>query len=37
MNTSEAGLKLIRSFEGLRLKAYRCQAGIWTSLLPPFC
>ena len=30
MNTSDAGLKLIRSFEGLRLKAYRCPAGIWT-------
>jgi lysozyme len=30
MNTSEAGLKLIRQFEGLRLKAYRCPAGIWT-------
>ena len=30
MNTSEAGLKLIKSFEGLRLKAYRCPAGIWT-------
>ncbi len=30
MNTSEAGLKLIKQFEGLRLKAYRCPAGIWT-------
>ena len=30
MKTSEAGLKLIRQFEGLRLKAYRCPAGIWT-------
>jgi lysozyme len=30
MKTSEAGLKLIRSFEGLRLKSYRCPAGIWT-------
>ncbi len=30
MNTSDAGLKLIRQFEGLRLKAYRCPAGIWT-------
>jgi lysozyme len=30
MNTSEAGLKLVKSFEGLRLKAYRCPAGIWT-------
>ena len=30
MNTSEAGLKLIKQFEGLRLKSYRCPAGIWT-------
>ena len=30
MNTSDSGLKLIRSFEGLRLKTYRCPAGIWT-------
>jgi lysozyme len=30
MNTSEAGLKLIKQFEGVRLKAYRCPAGIWT-------
>jgi lysozyme len=30
MKTSEAGLKLIRQFEGLRLRAYRCPAGIWT-------
>ena len=30
MKTSDAGLKLIRQFEGLRLKAYRCPAGIWT-------
>jgi lysozyme len=30
MNTSEAGLKLIKQLEGLRLKAYRCPAGIWT-------
>ena len=30
MNTSEADLKLIRQFEGLRLKTYRCPAGIWT-------
>ena len=27
---NQAGLDLIKSFEGLRLKAYRCPAGIWT-------
>ena len=27
---SERGLKLIQSFEGLRLKAYRCEAGKLT-------
>ena len=25
-----AGLALLKSFEGLRLKAYRCPAGVWT-------
>ncbi len=30
MNTSPAGLDLIRSFEGLRLSAYQDQRGIWT-------
>ena len=30
MKTSDAGLKLIMQFEGLRLKAYRCPAGVWT-------
>lgn len=30
MVTSENGLKLIKSFEGLRLTAYRCPAGKWT-------
>src|SRR5687767_15022309 len=25
-----AGLALLKEFEGLRLKAYRCPAGIWT-------
>lgn len=30
MKISDAGLKLTRSFEGLKLKAYRCPAGIWT-------
>ena len=30
MQTSSNGLALIQSFEGLRLKAYRCPAGVWT-------
>jgi lysozyme len=30
MKTNEAGLALIRQFEGCRLKAYKCPAGIWT-------
>lgn len=30
MKTSEAGLALIRKFEGCVLKAYRCPAGVWT-------
>jgi lysozyme len=30
MKTSDAGLKLIMQFEGLRLKAYLCPAGVWT-------
>lgn len=30
MKISEAGLKLIMQFEGLRLRAYRCPAGVWT-------
>ncbi len=25
-----AGIALIKDFEGLRLKSYRCQAGLWT-------
>ncbi len=25
-----AGLSLIKKFEGLRLKAYKCPAGVWT-------
>lgn len=28
--TTQAGIDLIKSFEGCRLKAYRCPAGIWT-------
>lgn len=27
---NQAGLDLIKSFEGLRLAAYRCPAGVWT-------
>jgi lysozyme len=30
MHISEEGLDLIRRFEGLRLDAYRCPAGVWT-------
>lgn len=30
MNTSQEGLALIRKYEGLELKAYRCPAGVWT-------
>lgn len=30
MRTSEAGLALIRTHEGLRLKSYLCPAGKWT-------
>ena len=30
MTTSENGLNFIKSFEGLRLTAYRCPAGKWT-------
>jgi lysozyme len=30
MNTSQKGLRLIQKHEGLRLKAYRCPAGVWT-------
>lgn len=30
MHISEAGLDLIKRFEGLRLTAYKCQAGVWT-------
>ncbi|SFQ45605.1 lysozyme [Geopseudomonas sagittaria] len=30
MRTSEKGLALIRQFEGLRLRAYKCPAGIPT-------
>lgn len=30
MKISESGLDLIKKHEGLRLKAYRCPAGVWT-------
>lgn len=30
MKTSEAGIALIKRFERLRTKAYRCPAGVWT-------
>lgn len=30
MKINEAGLQLIREFEGLRLVAYRCSAGVLT-------
>lgn len=30
MKTSDSGIEMIRGFEGLRLKAYRCAAGVWT-------
>lgn len=30
MKINEAGLNLIKQFEGLRLAAYQCSAGVWT-------
>ena len=30
MTTSRLGLRLIKDFEGLRLAAYKCPAGVWT-------
>lgn len=30
MVTSEKGLNIIKEFEGLRLQAYKCPAGVWT-------
>ena len=30
MKTSEAGISLIKHFEGVRLKPYRCPALLWT-------
>lgn len=30
MTTSKAGMDFIKGFEGLRLNAYKCPAGVWT-------
>lgn len=30
MNLTKAGLDLLKGREGLRLEAYKCQAGVWT-------
>ena len=30
MRTSQRGLSLIKSFEGLRLKSYQDSVGVWT-------
>jgi lysozyme len=30
-STSPIGIKLIKSFEGCHLKAYKCPAGVWTN------
>jgi lysozyme len=30
MKTGEKGISLIRRFEGVSLRAYKCPAGIWT-------
>ena len=30
MKTSSQGVSLIKSFEGCRLKSYKCPAGVWT-------
>lgn len=30
MNISNKGLELIKSYEGCRLSAYKCPAGVWT-------
>lgn len=30
MKTSQAGKDLVISFEGIRLQAYKCPAGVWT-------
>lgn len=30
MKTNQAGLNIIKEFEGLRLKSYKCPANVWT-------
>ena len=30
MKTSQKGIDLIKNFEGCRLDAYKCPAGVWT-------
>lgn len=30
MKISDAGLNLIKKYEGLRLEAYKCPSGVWT-------
>lgn len=30
LKTGQAGLSLIKQFEGCRLTAYKCPAGVWT-------
>lgn len=30
MKTSQTGINLIKEFEGCRLEAYKCPAGVWT-------
>ena len=30
MNVSQKGIDLIKKYEGLRLEAYLCPAGVWT-------
>lgn len=30
MKVNQKGIDLIKNFEGLRLKSYRCPAGVWT-------
>lgn len=30
MKTSKYGIDIIKQFEGLRLTAYKCAAGVWT-------
>jgi len=30
MKTNKAGIALIKKWEGCKLKAYKCQAGVWT-------